>query len=91
MTDPHRHASQPKLISRLKRAEGHLRSVGAVIEERRPRRDVATQLQTVESAVRNVTPALIHDHVDHYHVDHCLDAEGSDHNRAELEAMTRFH
>lgn len=85
MTDPHRHTSHLKLISRLKRAEGHLRSVIAMIEERRPRRDVATQLRAVESAIRNAEQALIRDHVDH-----CLDAEGSDHYRAELEAITPF-
>ncbi|MCA0938486.1 metal-sensing transcriptional repressor [Salipiger pacificus] len=85
MTKPHRHASHPKLVARLKRAEGHLRSVVEMIEAERPCLDVATQLQAVESAIRNAKQALIHDHLDH-----CLDAEGSEHDRAELKAITRF-
>ena len=85
MTKPHRHASHPKVVTRLKRAEGHLRSVVEMIEAGRPCLDVATQLQAVESAIRNAKQALIHDHVDH-----CLDAEGPGHDRAELKAITRF-
>ncbi|MBN8188393.1 metal-sensing transcriptional repressor [Salipiger thiooxidans] len=84
MTHPHRHASHPKIVSRLKRAEGHLRSVSAMIEEGRPCLEVAQQLQAVESAIRNAKQALIHDHMDH-----CLDAE-TDHDRAELKAISRY-
>lgn len=84
MTHPHRHASHPKIVSRLKRAEGHLRSVCAMIEEGRPCLEVAQQLQAVESAIRNAKQALIHDHMDH-----CLDAE-ADHDRAELKAISRY-
>ncbi|MBR9838898.1 metal-sensing transcriptional repressor [Salipiger thiooxidans] len=84
MTHPHRHASHPKIVSRLKRAEGHLRSVSAMIEEGRPCLEVAQQLQAVESAIRNAKQALIHDHMDH-----CLDAE-ADHDRAELKAISRY-
>ncbi|WP_289152179.1 metal-sensing transcriptional repressor [uncultured Salipiger sp.] len=84
MTHPHRHASHPRIVSRLKRAEGHLRSVSAMIEEGRPCLEVAQQLQAVESAIRNAKQALIHDHMDH-----CLDAE-VDHDRAELKAISRY-
>ena len=59
MTEPHVHASHPRVASRLKRAEGHLRSVIAMIEEGRPCLDVAQQLQAVERAVRNAKQALI--------------------------------
>ncbi|WP_417261811.1 metal-sensing transcriptional repressor [Celeribacter sp.] len=65
MTKPHIHASHPKVVSRLKRAEGHLRSVIAMIEDGRPCLEVAQQLQAVESAIRNAKQALIHDHIDH--------------------------
>ncbi len=83
MADPHHHASHPKVAKRLKRAEGHLRAVIAMIEEGRPCLDIAQQLQAVESAVRNAKQALIHDHVDH-----CLGAEGEEH--AEVRAITRY-
>ncbi|SEP25659.1 Metal-sensitive transcriptional repressor [Salinihabitans flavidus] len=53
MTEPHVHASHPKIASRLKRAEGHLRSVVTMIEEGRPYLDVAQQLQAVERTLRN--------------------------------------
>ncbi len=84
MTKSHTHASHPKVVSRLKRAEGHLRSVIAMIEEGRPCLDVAQQLQAVESAIRNAKQELIHDHLDH-----CLDADDSQ-DRSELKAISRY-
>jgi len=85
MTKPHLHASHPALIARLNRADGHLRSVIGMIEQGRPCLDIAQQLQAVESAIRNAKQALIHDHMDH-----CLDAENSDTDRAELKAIARY-
>lgn len=84
MTDAHRHASHPKVIARLKRADGHLKSVIAMIEDGRSCMDIAQQLQAVESAIRNAKQALIHDHMDH-----CLDA-GDGHDREELKAIARY-
>ena len=84
MTNSHTHTSHPKVVSRLKRAEGHLRSVISMIEDGRPCLDVAQQLQAVESAIRNAKHALIHDHMDH-----CLDADDSQ-NRTELKAISRY-
>ena len=85
MIVPHRHASHPKLSARLKRAEGHLRSVIGMIEDGRPCLEIAQQLQAVEKAVRNAKQALIHDHMDH-----CLDGENSEPDRAELKAISRY-
>lgn len=84
MTKPHTHASHPKVVTRLKRAEGHLRSVINMIEEGRACVDVAQQLQAVESAIRNAKQVLIHDHMDH-----CLDDEKTG-DRAELKAIARY-
>lgn len=64
----HRHASHPHIVRRLKRADGHLRSVIAMIEAGRPCLDIAQQLHAVEKAVAQAKKALIHDHLDH-----CLD------------------
>jgi len=47
MTD-HRHASHPAIVERLKRAEGHRRSVVAMIEAGKPCLDIAQQLEAVE-------------------------------------------
>lgn len=65
----HRHETHPDIIKRLKRAEGHLRSVTAMIEAGKPCLDIAQQLDAVEKAVRNAKRTLIQDHLDH-----CLEA-----------------
>lgn len=62
------HESHPNIIKRLKRAEGHLRSVLAMMEAGKPCLDLAQQLHAVENAVANAKRELIHDHIDH-----CLD------------------
>lgn len=84
MPDPHRHASHPAITVRLKRAEGHLRRVVAMIEEGRPCLDLATQLHAVERAVAEAKRALIHDHIDH-----CLQGEHG-HDMAEIKALTKL-
>ena len=59
------HTSHPDIIKRLKRAEGHLKSTIAMLEEGRGCADIAQQLQAVESAVNNAKKTLVHDHIDH--------------------------
>jgi DNA-binding FrmR family transcriptional regulator len=61
----HRHASHPAVVKRLKRAEGHLRSVVSMIEGGRPCLDIAQQLHAVEKAVAQAKRRLIQDHLDH--------------------------
>ncbi|HWX51554.1 MAG TPA: metal-sensing transcriptional repressor [Roseomonas sp.] len=75
MSDPlHLHLSHPEVVQRLKRAEGHLRSIISMIETGRPCLELAQQLHAVEKAVSNAKRLLIHDHIDH-----CLeDAVGAD-------------
>ena len=64
----HIHASHPDIVKRLKRADGHLRSVIEMIEAGRPCVDIAQQLHAVEKAIQQAKKTLIHDHLDH-----CLD------------------
>ncbi|MBS3647330.1 metal-sensing transcriptional repressor [Pseudaminobacter sp. 19-2017] len=61
----HPHRSHPTIVKRLKRAEGHLRSVVGMIEGGKPCLDIAQQLHAVEKAVAQAKRALIHDHLDH--------------------------
>lgn len=61
----HPHASHPDIVKRLKRAEGHLRSLIAMIEDERPCLHLAQQLHAVEHAVSNAKRELIRDHIDH--------------------------
>jgi DNA-binding FrmR family transcriptional regulator len=57
------HANHPAIIRRLKRADGHLRTIMDMIEQDRPCLEIAQQLQAVESAIENAKKALIHDHL----------------------------
>jgi DNA-binding FrmR family transcriptional regulator len=66
------HQSHTGIAKRLKRAEGHLRSVIEMIEAGRPCLDLAQQLHAVEKAIGQAKKTLIHDHVDH-----CLEAAAS--------------
>lgn len=61
----HRHDTHPDIVKRLKRAEGHLKSVIAMIEGGRPCLDIAQQLHAVEKAITNAKRTLIQDHLDH--------------------------
>ena len=60
-----KHASHPDIIKRLKRAEGHLRSLIGMIEAKRPCLDLAQQLHAIEHAIGNAKRELIHDHMEH--------------------------
>jgi DNA-binding FrmR family transcriptional regulator len=59
------HQSHPEIVKRLRRAEGHLRSIIEMIENGRTCLDIAQQLHAVEKAVVNAKRTLIHDHIDH--------------------------
>ena len=63
-----KHQSHPEITKRLKRAEGHLRSVIAMIEAGKPCVELSQQLHAVESSVAKAKKKLIHDHIEH-----CLD------------------
>lgn len=81
------HLSHPEIAQRLKRAEGHLRSVVAMIEAGRPCLDLAQQLHAVEKAIANAKRQLIHDHIDH-----CLEhaASGAPHALQEFKEITKY-
>lgn len=64
------HGSHPDIVKRLKRAQGHLGAVIAMIETGRPCVELAQQLHAVESAITNAKRELIHDHMEH-----CLGGE----------------
>ena len=87
MTDvelhPHRHATHPQIVKRLKRADGHLKSVIEMIEDGRSCLDIAQQLHAVEKAVAQAKKTLIHDHLDHCLGDAVGPLEGT--NRAQFD------
>ena len=85
------HNSHPDIVKRLKRAEGHLKSVLIMLEEGRDCLDIAQQLQAVESAVGNAKKTLVHDHIDH-----CLQqmvrdgTQSADDTIREFKAITKY-
>jgi len=68
MSATHPHQTHPEIVKRLKRAEGHLRSVIGMIETGRSCLDLAQQLHAVEKSIGQAKKTLIQDHLDH-----CLD------------------
>lgn len=88
MTEMPRHATHPAIVARLRRAEGHLRHVVAMIEGGEPCLDIARQLQAVEAALTAAKRTLIHDHIDG-----CLGspgAEGIAEGLDELKALAKL-
>jgi len=58
------HTTHPEVVNRLRRAEGHLRKIIAMIEESRSCLELAQQLHAVEKAIDGAKRTLIHDHID---------------------------
>lgn len=85
------HTSHPDIIKRLKRAEGHLRSIITMLEEGRPCLDIAQQMQAVESAISNAKKTLVHDHIDHC-LEHAVQdqAKSAEETIREFKAITRY-
>ncbi|MBA6243703.1 MULTISPECIES: metal-sensing transcriptional repressor [Psychrobacter] len=65
MKKPHIHESHPAVITRLKKANGHLNSTIEMLVDGRTCLDVAQQLQAVENAIHQAKKVLIQDHLDH--------------------------
>ncbi|WP_035058067.1 metal-sensing transcriptional repressor [Andreprevotia chitinilytica] len=84
------HTSHPDIIKRLKRADGHLKSIIEMLETGRGCLEVAQQLQAVEKAITNAKKTLVHDHIDHC-LDHAVE-EGGDNAAAvrEFKAITKY-
>lgn len=79
------HSSHPDIINRLKRAEGHIKSIIKMLEENRECLDVAQQLHAVEKSITNAKKTLVHDHIDH-----CLNRAINDNKIDSNEALKEF-
>ena len=85
------HTEHPEVIKRLKRAQGHLKSIVTMLEEGRNCLDVAQQLQAVEKAISSAKKTLVHDHIDH-----CLEstvrdgARNADDTIREFKEITKY-
>lgn len=81
----HVHRSHPEIVKRLKRADGHLRSVIEMIEAARSCLDIAQQLHAVEKAIGQAKKTLIQDHLDH-----CLEDVTAELPRAKRGPINEF-
>jgi DNA-binding FrmR family transcriptional regulator len=89
MTHAHDHESHPAIVKRLNRATGHLRSIVAMIEDKRSCVDIAQQLQAVENAIASAKKALINDHIDHCLI-HAEDGEGPAQAIEQFRAISKY-
>lgn len=80
-----KHETHPDIVKRLKRADGHLRSVVEMIEGGRSCLDIAQQLHAVEKAIGEAKKTLIRDHLDH-----CLEETVGPLPRAERRTIDEF-
>ncbi|OZI61907.1 metal-sensing transcriptional repressor [Bordetella genomosp. 11] len=85
MDTPNPHLHHETVAKRLKRAEGHLRSVVQMIEAQRPCLDIAQQLHAVEKAITQAKRILIQDHIDH-----CLEDVVGDVDKARRRTVDEF-
>lgn len=87
--DPHHH--HDAVAKRLKRAEGHLRSILQMMEAHRPCLELAQQLHAVEKAISQAKKVLIQDHIDHCLQDAVGDL-GADRQRTidEFKEITKY-
>jgi uncharacterized protein len=79
------HRSHPDIVKRLRRAEGHLRSIIEMIESGRTCLDVAQQMSAVEKAVMQAKRTFIHDHIGR-----CLDDSVSANPHDQKAAVSAF-
>ncbi len=63
------HRTHKDVVNRLRRATGHLQTIGGMIESGRDCADIAQQLHAVIRALEEAKSTLIHDHIEH-----CLEA-----------------
>lgn len=57
-------AHSKKIVNRLARIEGHVRSVKKMVEEGRECSEVLTQLAAIHQAVENTTKAFLKEHIE---------------------------
>lgn len=85
------HTSHPNIIKRLKRAEGHLRSIINMLESERPCLEVAQQMHAVEKAITSAKETLVRDHLEHC-LQHAVKSKGknADETVREFTEITKY-
>jgi DNA-binding FrmR family transcriptional regulator len=60
------HASNPDLLNRLRRANGHLAGIIKMVEEGDDGLKIAQQMQAVVSALEKAKTLIVIDHIEHH-------------------------
>jgi DNA-binding FrmR family transcriptional regulator len=60
------HASNPDLLNRLRRANGHLAGIIKMVEEGDDGLKIAQQMQAVVSALDKAKTLIVIDHIEHH-------------------------
>ena len=79
------HSTHTDVVNRLKRAEGHLRTIIEMIEAKRECLDVAQQLHAIEKAIQKAKKLYIHDHIDN-----CLEEVAGSETRQARNSLAEF-
>ncbi|MFG9450950.1 metal-sensing transcriptional repressor [Pseudomonas aeruginosa] len=85
------HTIHPGVLTRLKRVQGHLKSILTMLEENRDCLAITQQLQAVEKAIGSAKRTLVYDHIEH-----CLEstvregAENADETIREFKEITKY-
>ena len=79
------HQRHTDILNRLKRAEGHLKTIIEMIEAKRECLDVAQQLHAIEKAIQNAKKLYIHDHIDN-----CLEDVAGAASRTARNSLAEF-
>ncbi len=61
----HNHPNKKKVINRLARIEGHVRSVKGMVENDRDCSEVLIQIAAVRKALDNAAKVILKDHLEH--------------------------
>jgi DNA-binding FrmR family transcriptional regulator len=77
--------SHTHVINRLKRVEGHIKTIIAMIEAKRDCLDVAQQLHAIEKAIQNAKKIYLHDHIDN-----CLETVAGSDTRQARNSLAEF-
>jgi hypothetical protein NreA len=60
------HAANPDLLNRLKRAQGHLAKIVAMVADGQDGLAIAQQMQAVVAALDKTKTLLVQDHIEHH-------------------------
>ena len=65
MENVHIHTQTKKIVNRMAKIEGHVRSIKEMVKNERDCPDILVQIAAVESALKSVGRIILEDHLEH--------------------------